>query len=158
MLLRTTLLLIAAVGAAQASCLKLDGQDVCTPSYTRLENGLDSFSSPSSSNINAEQFKEKQRWLTPYRASQLALLGGMAADISSSWGCAEANPLLRSADGRFYAKGTVIKVGLTSAGLLMTHMFKRKFPKLEKPLAFMMGSTSGFLYYTAFRNHSMPCY
>lgn len=155
MLLRTTFLLIAAVAAAQASCLKLDGQDVCTPSYTRLDDGLESFSTPTAPSL--VQLQEKKRWLTPYRISQIAIVGAMTADIASSWGCAEANPLLRSADGRFYAKGTAIKVGVTSAGLLMTHLLKRKFPKLEKPLTFMLGSSSGFLYYTAIRNTTMPC-
>lgn len=156
MLLRTTLLLIAAVAAAQASCPKLEGQDVCAPSYTRLEDGLESFSAANAPSL--VQIQEKKRWLTPYRASQLALVGAMTADIGSSWGCAEANPILRSADGRFYGRGTAIKVGVTSTGLLLTHLLKRKFPKLEKPLTFMLGSSSGFLYYTAIRNTTMPCY
>ncbi|MBS1831828.1 MAG: hypothetical protein JST65_03900 [Acidobacteria bacterium] len=156
MLLRTVFLLIAAVAATYGSCLKLDGQEVCTPTYTRLDDGLQSFASPSSAAMPVIQ--EKQRWLTPYRASQITLIGGMTADIASSWGCAEANPMLRSADGRFYMKGTLIKVGGTSAGLVLTHLLKRKFPKLEKPLAFLLGGSSSVLYYTAIRNHSMPCY
>lgn len=98
------------------------------------------------------------KWTSPYRIAQFALVGAAAADIASSWGCAEANPLLRSGDGRFRAQGSVIKVGLTAGSLVAGHYLRKRFPKLEKPLAIAMGTTSAFLYTTAFRNHSQACY
>jgi hypothetical protein len=98
------------------------------------------------------------KWMSPYRMAQFAMVGAAAADIASSWGCAEANPILRSSDGRFRAQGLAIKAGFTAGSLVATHLLKKKFPKFERPLTFMMGGTSTFLYATAFRNHSQPCY
>lgn len=128
--------------------------------HAKCKAGIDCFSEDSgmaSSRLAAPpDFTPK--WMSPYRMAQFALVGAAAADIASSWGCAEANPILRSADGRFGGRGFALKAGFTAGSLVATHLLKKKFPKLERPLTFMMGGSSTFLYTTAFRNHSQPCY
>lgn len=99
----------------------------------------------------------KRPWLGPLRAFEISLIGGVAADSMSSWGCFESNPLLRSADGRFGARGLVIKAGISGGGLLVAHLLHRKFPKLEKPLTFVFGGGSAWLHGTAIRNRAVGC-
>jgi hypothetical protein len=55
----------------------------------------------------------------PFRVSQVIYIGANAADIASSRGSWEANPLLRSPDGRFGGRGIAIKSGVL-AGILAT--------------------------------------
>lgn len=99
----------------------------------------------------------KGQWLTPLRVAEFSLIGGIAADSLSSWGCYESNPLLRSADGRFGAKGFAIKAGISGGGLLVAHLLRRKFPKLEKPLSFAFGGSAAWLHGIAIRNRAVGC-
>jgi hypothetical protein len=99
----------------------------------------------------------KRPWLTPFRAYEISMIGAVAADSASSWGCFEANPLLRSTDGRFGAKGTLIKVAISGGGLLLAHLLHRKYPKLEKPLTFVLGGGSAWLHGVAIRNRAVGC-
>lgn len=128
--------------------------------HAKCRAGIDCF--PEDSEVPAPRLPAPPdltpKWMSPYRMAQFAMVGAAAADIASSWGCAEANPILRSSDGRFRAQGLAIKAGFTAGSLVATHLLKKKFPKFERPLTFMMGGTSTFLYTTAFRNHSKPCY
>ena len=48
-------------------------------------------------------------------ASCMALLAATSADMASSWGRNEANPMLRSGDGRFGARGASIKLAMAGA-------------------------------------------
>jgi hypothetical protein len=91
------------------------------------------------------------------RAFEISLAGAIAADTASSWGCYEANPLLRSSDGRFGAKGAAIKVGISGGGLLLAHFLHRKYPKLENPLTFAFGGGSAWLNGIAIRNRAVGC-
>ena len=52
------------------------------------------------------------------KLSRIALVAASAADTASSWGGFEANPLLRSHDGRFGARGSAIKFGVLAVWLL----------------------------------------
>jgi hypothetical protein len=54
-----------------------------------------------------------------FRVSQAIYIGANAADIASSRGSWETNPLLRSSDGRFGSRGIAIKGGVL-AGILAT--------------------------------------
>ena len=49
--------------------------------------------------------KARPAWANPFYIGEAMVIGGMAADIGSSWGCLESNPLLRSANGRFGGRG-----------------------------------------------------
>jgi len=170
MLFRIAVLLVAAI-SVQAKCKPTFESLNCTASVTADaaadddEVAAEATSSITTTAASTElrritsspKLEVPPKWISPYRMAQFAMIGAAAADISSSWGCAEANPILRSADGRFRGQGFAIKAGVTAGGLIATHLLRKKFPKLEKPLTFMIGSTSTFLYATAFRNHSLPC-
>lgn len=54
-----------------------------------------------------------------YRVSQAIYIGANVADVGSSIGSWEANPLLRNSGGRFGSRGVAIKGGML-AGILAT--------------------------------------
>lgn len=58
-------------------------------------------------------------------ASSLLLLAATSLDASSSWGKYETNPLLRSSDGRFGARGVSIKMGFAAATLAPQFFFRK---------------------------------
>jgi hypothetical protein len=164
--LRIAMLVVAAIITVQAKCKPTFESLHCAPSVAAADEAVAEVPASITNTAVTELRRTNSspvleappKWMSPYRMAQFAMIGAAASDISSSWGCAEANPILRSADGRFRAQGFAIKAGVTAGGLIATHLLRKKFPKLEKPLTFMMGSTSTFLYATAFRNHSMPCH
>jgi hypothetical protein len=100
----------------------------------------------------------KKPWLTPFRASEFAVIGGIAADSASSWGCFESHPLLRSPDGRFGGRGLGLKLSISGGGVLAAHLLARKYPKLEKPLTFVLGGSAAWLNGVALRNRAVGCY
>jgi hypothetical protein len=67
----------------------------------------------------------KRRWLV----SIVALVAAGAADVHSSYGGYEANPLLRSANGRLEVRGVAIKFGLLGAVAGVEHLIIRKRPE-----------------------------
>jgi len=54
-----------------------------------------------------------------HRISQVAVVVAASSDAASSWGMREANPILRSHDGRFRTRGVVLKFGFTGAWLVI---------------------------------------
>jgi hypothetical protein len=82
--------------------------------------------------LSGAEIKPHTKWRTVlYRSSIVALTVANAVDIQSSWGGRELNPMLRSADGRFGARGAGIKVGML-AGMVTTEYFLvRKHPQAE---------------------------
>mgnify|MGYP001590095481 CR=1 FL=1 len=69
--------------------------------------------------------RTKKRWLL----SVAALIAAGAADTHSSYGGYEANPLLRSADGRLRARGVAIKFGLLGGAIATEYLIIRKHPE-----------------------------
>lgn len=69
--------------------------------------------------------RTKKRWLV----SVAVLLAAGAADVHSSYGGYEANPLLRSADGRLRVRGVGIKFGLLGAVAGVEYLMIRKHPE-----------------------------
>ena len=67
------------------------------------------------------------RWSAVWHVSQSLLLAGGAADIASSWGKYETNPLLRTGP-RFSYGSMAIKLGILTAGLTAQHYVVRKYP------------------------------
>ena len=57
-----------------------------------------------------------------YRSSIIALSAANLIDIGSSWGGRESTPFLRSPDGTFGSRGTVIKLGMLS-GIISTEVW-----------------------------------
>lgn len=64
--------------------------------------------------------------------SQATLITGQALDVASSWRQREANPLMRSADGRFGAKGLVIKAGFVVGLIAFEEWAVRRWPETAK--------------------------
>ena len=95
--------------------------------------------------------------LKPFHIAEMIAIGGIATDVATSWGCVEANPLLRSADGRFGGQGLAIKVGVTGGMIAMAHWLHRKHPSLDRPMGFALGLAGGSLHALAIRNHSVGC-
>ncbi len=69
--------------------------------------------------------KEKKRWVW----SAIALTAASVADVSSSWGKVEGNPILRSKDGRFGARGFGIKMGMVGGILFAQHSMASRQPE-----------------------------
>jgi hypothetical protein len=67
------------------------------------------------------------RWRAVWHVSQAMLVAGSTADVASSWGKYETNPLLRTGP-RFSYGSVAIKLGILSAGLTAQHFIARKYP------------------------------
>jgi len=94
---------------------------------------------------------ERARW---YKS--LAALGAAhTADIASSWGHYEANPLLTSADGKFGAKGTAIKAGAMGGVALAEYLLAKKYPQITKYFKYLNYGQAVPLAVVAGRNFSM---
>ena len=71
-----------------------------------------------------------------WKLSIAVLAASHAADIHSSLGKIEANPLLRGPDGRFRAgRGIVLKSAFVVGMASVQWLFQRKRRKLRKPFA-----------------------
>ena len=92
--------------------------------------------------LAASAASAESRWSKIYHWSAVALVASSTADVASSVGKLEANPLLRSGDGRFGARGAGIKLGACVAVLLIQNR-ARKSGKSEKPMAIANFAVSG---------------
>jgi hypothetical protein len=81
------------------------------------------------------------------KLSRIAIVVAASADIGTSWGKQEANPLLRSHNGSFGARGTTIKLGMLAAWLVASR-------KIQKEPVAVWGNfaTAGFVGSVAIRN------
>lgn len=75
----------------------------------------------------ASAAERPSRWRGVWRVSQALLCGANAADIASSWGKTEANPLLRTGS-RFSYGSMAIKLGALTGSLAAQHYLIRKNP------------------------------
>ncbi len=71
----------------------------------------------------------QDRPATALRISQSALLTSQTLDIASNWHGPEANPLMRSGNGTFGAKGAAIKLGVSSALIAAEGPLIHKWPR-----------------------------
>ncbi len=69
---------------------------------------------------------EDRRSKTVWEVSMAAMVGASAFDAFSSMGKSESNPLLRSSDGNFGAKGIAIKAGLAGASLFPQYLLRNR--------------------------------
>jgi hypothetical protein len=68
----------------------------------------------------------ESRWRKAWRWSTVALVSAATADISSSIGQYEANPLARQANGRFsVGRGVILKAGVCTGLILLGKKDKR---------------------------------
>lgn len=67
-----------------------------------------------------------------WKWSTAALLAGTSADMASSYGHRELNPLLAGQDGRFGGRGVVIKAGMAGGVILFQWIVLRRNPRASK--------------------------
>ncbi|MGA7411189.1 MAG: hypothetical protein WBW33_11930 [Bryobacteraceae bacterium] len=90
-----------------------------------------------------------------WTASIAALLGGTAMDAASSWGKAEANPILRSANGTFGLQGLMIKGALAGA-VLAPEILMRNNEEAKKKFAIVNFIAAGVFSAVVFHNLTVP--
>jgi hypothetical protein len=95
------------------------------------------------------------RWRTVWRASQAMLVAGNAADIASSWGKYETNPVLRTGP-RFGLGSMAIKIGIVAGGLAVQQYVLHKAPNKIPYFASANLAIAGVLGIVAFHNSGVP--
>ena len=88
-----------------------------------------------------------------YWSSVAAVTAANVADVHSSLGKYEANPLLRSADGRFGAHGVAIKSFIAAGNIGVQALILRRWPKARKAAAIANFVAAGALVAVAARNY-----
>lgn len=91
-----------------------------------------------------------------YLASEVVLVSGYVADISSSWGKLEMNPVARGEDGRLRGKGAGMAMGVMVGVMVMNRIAVRKWPKARKLLRKVNFAAGGLHWGMAVRNWGIP--
>jgi hypothetical protein len=89
-------------------------------------------------------------------ASCIALVAATSADMASSWGRNEANPMLRSADGRFGARGASIKLAMTGAMIVPQYLVMKRAPGSQRVFTIANFLQAGVYTGVAVRNYGVP--
>lgn len=74
-----------------------------------------------------------------YWLSVGVMVGGHVLDAGSSYGAGEANPLMRSNDGRLGMRGIAIGAGIVGAALLAQRLCGKRSRKAFTPVNFAVG-------------------
>jgi len=90
-----------------------------------------------------------------YWASVAVLTAANVADVHSSWGKFEVNPLLRSADGRFGVRGAVVKSGISAGTLTVQALVLRRWPHARKAASIANFVAAGVVCWVAVRNYQL---
>jgi len=88
-----------------------------------------------------------------YPISVATLTAAHGADVHSAWGKIEANPLLRSPDGRFGVRGAAVKSGLVAGHLTVQTLILRRWPKARKAATIVNFAAVGVVAVIAVRNY-----
>jgi len=95
------------------------------------------------------------RWHAVWRVSQAMLVAGNTADIASSWGKYETNPLLRT--GPQFGYGSMaIKLGMMAGSLAVQQYISHKYPNRIPYFASANLAVAGVLGIVAFHNTGVP--
>lgn len=82
---------------------------------------------------NRYEQSERPRGLSRLWKVSVALLAASSvADVHSSWGRLEANPLLRGPNGRFSTQGVVLKTMIVSGVIGAQYLMLRNHPRASK--------------------------
>lgn len=95
------------------------------------------------------------RWRAVWRVSQAMLVAGNTADIASSWGKDEGNPLLHTGP-RFSYGSMAIKLGMMTGCLAAQQYFAHKSPNQIPYFASANLALAGVLGIVAFHNTGVP--
>ncbi len=91
-----------------------------------------------------------------WRFSVAVLGAATVADVHSSWGKHELNPLLRNGRNRFGAQGLAVKAGVTGGAVLAQALLFRRKPASLRGAAIGNTIVAGALTAIAIRNHHLP--
>jgi hypothetical protein len=91
-----------------------------------------------------------------WAASCMALIAATSVDMASSWGRNEANPMLRSGDGRFGAKGASIKLAMAGAMIAPQFLVMRRAPASQRLFTIANFLQAGLYTGVAIRNYGVP--
>jgi hypothetical protein len=98
--------------------------------------------------------RSDRRSSTIWKISMAAMLGATAMDAASSMGKQESNPLLRSSDGTFGARGIAIKSSL-AALCIAPQLLLRSRHELRKPLTIANFIGTGLFTFAAIHNQGV---
>lgn len=85
------------------------------------------------------------RWQWKAHLADTAIhLGATSLDAASSWGRVELNPVLRSSDGRFGARGLGIKLGIFAGVELVKWRLSKRYPRERWVRALSLGPAAAF--------------
>jgi hypothetical protein len=85
----------------------------------------------------------------------VALVAATSLDMSSSWGRNEANPILRSGNGQFGAKGATIKLAIAGAMIAPQFFVMKRVPGLQKAFTIANFVQAGLYTGVAVRNYGV---
>lgn len=100
----------------------------------------------------------KPNWKKVWKVTLAALAAANAADVHSSRGLWEANPLMRDPAGRFHTrKGIFVKTAASGGFVLLEVVLlkKSKEPRLYKPFAITNIAAAGVIAATTVRNYTL---
>lgn len=92
----------------------------------------------------------QERAIDAYRASQLAFAAGATADIASSFGRTELNPILGR--GQFGTQQAGRSIAISAGALLAGELIARKWPRSRKLLTWVNFASAGVRFGAAGRN------
>lgn len=95
---------------------------------------------------------ESNRRSMSWKISAVVLVGALAADVATSWGKREINPLVPTAGGMFGGRSLGLKAGVTGGSLIAQHFFLKKSPQAERAMTFANFGLAGLLTSAAVSN------
>jgi hypothetical protein len=104
---------------------------------------------------SASAAERPSRWRAVWRMSQVLLAGAESADIASSWGKNEGNPLVRTGS-RFSYGSLAIKLGVLTGGITAQHFIVRKSPDQARLYAAGNLAATAVLSVVAVHNMHVP--
>lgn len=90
------------------------------------------------------------------RWSKAVLIAASTADAATSWGKQEANPLLRSANGTYGARGVSIKLAFVGGSFVAQKLVQKRCHDCAAPLAVTNFAAAAFVGSVAARNSRIP--
>lgn len=96
---------------------------------------------------------ERPRTGSFWKSSVIALLASSTADMQSSLGRREMNPLLANSQGRFSGRGIAIKALITGGAIGAQWLMLRRNPEAQKYAAIANFGMAGLFTSAAIHNH-----